>query len=67
MSPNKQFVINPIQRTVKFSGFDFIKDQEMTVGEFQELCFKNNWEGTAYKVDSALIAFDKAIMEALVK
>jgi hypothetical protein len=53
-----EFIINPYTRTVQVKGFDFIADEKYSVDDFLQLCFRNNWEGTALRVRGSLDRFD---------
>lgn len=63
----KIFSINPIKKTILVKGFSCIQDNEYSIDTFREICFQNNWEGTLFKVEGFLNAFDEAIFKEIQK
>lgn len=68
----KKLSINPFKNpiTIIIKGFDFIKDQEMPLHDFKQLCFENNWEGTLHKVinaESKIIPLFEAAIDEYIK
>jgi len=49
------------------TGMTVVHGKEMTTKKFKEMCFKNGWEGTLYKVTSLEKAFTEAVREAFKK
>lgn len=40
-----------------------VNGKTMSIEEFRQLCFQNNWEGTLVKVDSMLQAVRECLLE----
>ena len=55
---------NPIREIVTVEDTDG-NYEDVAYGEFINMCFQNNWEGTIYRLESARMGFEKVICELL--